>query len=85
MLAELQTAWNKGDIERFTPMLDQMETRSRRSTADVQRPQRPLGAVDRARLQQRRGVRRRRRGPLAGKDSVQHKLGKYGIRTARVN
>ena len=24
-------------------------------------------------------------GHLAGKDSVQHKLGRYGIRTARVN
>ena len=87
MLTDLQAAWNKGDIERFAPMLTQMEARS---------PQ-----IYRVMFDDRNGrwaqwIARRLRQPgvvfvavgaghLAGKDSVQHKLGRYGIRTARIN
>ena len=87
MLADLQTAWNKGDIERFTPMLDQMETRSPEIYRLMFNDRNGRWAQWIARRLQQPGVVfvAVGAGHLAGKDSVQHKLGKYGIRTARVN
>ena len=87
MLTELQAAWNKGDIERFAPMLDQMETRSPEIYRVMFDDRNGRWAQWIARRLQQPGVVfvAVGAGHLAGKDSVQHKLGKYGIRTARVN
>ena len=87
MLTDLQTAWNKGDIERFTPMLDQMEARSPEIYRLMFNDRNGRWANWIARRLQQPGVVfvAVGAGHLAGKDSVQHKLGQYGIRTARVN
>jgi uncharacterized protein YbaP (TraB family) len=87
VLAQLQSAWNQGDVESFTPMLEEMRVRSPESykllffdrnarwahwiAQRLQQPGTVFVAVG--------------AGHLAGKDSVQHKLGHFGIRTARVN
>ena len=87
MLSELQTAWNKGEIEKFAPMLDQMETRSPEIYRLMFNERNGRWASWIARRLQQPGVVfvAVGAGHLAGKDSVQHKLGHYGIRTARVN
>lgn len=87
LLTYLQSAWNRGDIESFTPMLNQMQAQSPASYkmlfADrngrwaqwianrLQQPGTVFVAVG--------------AGHLAGRDSVQQKLAQVGIRSARVN
>jgi uncharacterized protein YbaP (TraB family) len=87
LMAELQAAWNRGDIEQFAPMLDQMETRSPDIYRMMFNDRNGRWAQWIARRLQKPGVVfvAVGAGHLAGKDSVQHKLGRYGIRTARVN
>jgi uncharacterized protein YbaP (TraB family) len=87
LMAELQAAWNRGDIEKFAPMLDQMETRSPDVYRMMFNDRNGRWAEWIARRLQKPGVVfvAVGAGHLAGKDSVQHKLGRYGIRTARVN
>ena len=87
MLARLQESWNRGDVEGFAPMLEQMryhspdnykllfqDRNSRWAGWIAQRLQQP-GTVFVA-----VGA-----GHLAGRDSVQHKLAQAGIRSARIN
>lgn len=87
VLERLQIAWERGDVESFAPMLEQMRTSSpesyRRLFAErnarwagwiAQRLQRP-GTVFVA-----VGA-----GHLAGRDSVQLKLAQAGVRSARIN
>ena len=87
VLTGLQAAWNRGDAEGFTPMLEQMRVKSPdmyqmmfvdRNTrwADwiakrLEQPGTVFVAV---------GV-----GHLAGRDSVQAKLARLGVGTARLN
>jgi uncharacterized protein YbaP (TraB family) len=87
LMNQLQAAWNRGDIEQFAPMLDQMETRSPEIYRMMFNDRNGRWAQWIARRLQRPGVVfvAVGAGHLAGKDSVQHKLGRYGIRTARVN
>lgn len=87
MLTELQAAWNRGEIEKFAPMLDQMESRSPEIYRLMFNDRNGRWAQWIARRLQQPGVVfvAVGAGHLAGKDSVQHKLGQYGIRTARVN
>ena len=87
MLGQLQAAWNRGDVESFTPMLEQMQSRSpdtykllfndrngRWASWIAQRLQQP-GVVFVA-----VGA-----GHLAGKDSVQNKLAALHVRSTRIN
>jgi len=87
LLSELQAAWNRGEIERFAPMLDQMETKAPEMYRMMFNERNGRWAQWIARRLQQPGVVfvAVGAGHLAGKDSVQHKLGQYGIRTARVN
>ena len=87
MLNRLQAAWNRGDIESFTPMLQQMETNSPQTYRLLFNDRNGRWAQWIARRLQQPGVVfvAVGAGHLAGKDSVQHKLGRYGIRTARLN
>jgi len=87
MLTELQAAWNRGEIEKFGPMLDQMETKSPEMYRLMFNDRNGRWAKWIARRLQQPGVVfvAVGAGHLAGKDSVQHKLSNYGIRTARIN
>ena len=87
MLNRLQAAWNRGDIESFTPMLTQMETNSPETYRLLFNDRNGRWAQWIARRLQQPGVVfvAVGAGHLAGKDSVQHKLGRYGIRSARLN
>ena len=87
MLTSLQTAWNRGDIESFAPMLEQMQAKSPETYRLLFNDRNGRWAQWIARRLQQPGVVfvAVGAGHLAGKDSVQHKLGTYGIRTARVN
>jgi len=87
MLEQLQSAWNRGDIESFTPMLQQMEARSPETYKVLFNDRNGRWAQWIARRLQQPGVVfvAVGAGHLAGKDSVQHKLGQFGIRTARIN
>jgi uncharacterized protein YbaP (TraB family) len=87
MLEQLQAAWNRGEIESFTPMLEQMEARSPETYKLLFNDRNSRWAQWIARRLQQPGVVfvAVGAGHLAGKDSVQHKLGQYGIRTARIN
>jgi uncharacterized protein len=87
MLSNLQAAWNRGDIESFAPMLQQMEAKSPETYRLLFNDRNGRWAAWIAQRLQQPGVVfvAVGAGHLAGKDSVQHKLGHYGIRTARVN
>ena len=87
VLTTLQAAWNRGEAESFTPMLEQMRTKS----PDMYR----MMFVDRnarwaswiaKRLEQPGTVFVAvGAGHLAGRDSVQAKLSMLGLGTARLN
>ena len=87
MLSNLQAAWNRGDIESFAPMLEQMEAKSPETYRLLFNDRNGRWAAWIAQRLQQPGVVfvAVGAGHLAGKDSVQQKLGAYGIRTARVN
>ena len=87
MLTQLQAAWNRGDIESFAPMLQHMEANSPETYRLLFNDRNGRWANWIARRLQQPGVVfvAVGAGHLAGKDSVQHKLGAYGIRTARIN
>ena len=87
MLTQLQAAWNRGDIESFAPMLQHMEANSPETYRLLFNDRNGRWAHWIARRLQQPGVVfvAVGAGHLAGKDSVQHKLGAYGIRTARIN
>jgi uncharacterized protein YbaP (TraB family) len=87
VLERLQGDWNRGDIEGFTPMLQQMEASSPQTYKLLFKDRNSRWAHWIARRLQQPGVVfvAVGAGHLAGKDSVQQKLSLYGIRTARVN
>jgi uncharacterized protein len=87
VLEKLQGDWNRGDIEGFAPMLQQMEASSPQSYKLLFNDRNGRWAHWIARRLQQPGVVfvAVGAGHLAGKDSVQQKLGRYGIRTARIN
>lgn len=87
LLEQLQAAWNRGDIESFAPMLDQMQAKSPETYRLLFNERNGRWAHWIARRLQQPGTVfvAVGAGHLAGKDSVQQKLGRYGIRTARVN
>ena len=87
MLTRLQAAWNRGDIESFAPMLEQMEASSPETYRLLFDNRNGRWAHWIARRLQQPGIVfvAVGAGHLAGKDSVQHKLGAFGIRTARIN
>ncbi len=87
MLTRLQAAWNRGDVEGFTPMLQQMRASSPRTYKMMfaDRNARWAGWIAR-RLQQPGTVFVAvGAGHLAGDDSVQQKLAGMRIRTERIN
>jgi len=87
LLAELQSAWNRGDIERFAPMLEQMEAKSPESYRQLFPARNARWAQWIARRLQQPGTVfvAVGAGHLAGKDSVQHKLAQLRIRSQRIN
>jgi uncharacterized protein YbaP (TraB family) len=87
MLERLQASWNRGDIEGFAPMLQQMEASSPRTYKLLFNDRNNRWAYWIAKRLQQPGVVfvAVGAGHLAGKDSVQEKLSLYGIRTARIN
>lgn len=87
ILAGLQDAWNRGDIESFAPLLEQMRSNSPDNYRLLfgDRNSRWAGWIAR-RLQQPGTIFVAvGAGHLAGRDSVQHKLAQSGIRSARIN
>jgi uncharacterized protein len=87
LLSRLQFAWNEGDVESFTPMLEQMQSRSPKTYKLLFRDRNDRWAEWIARRLQQPGTVfvAVGAGHLAGKDSVQQKLAQAGIRSARVN
>jgi uncharacterized protein YbaP (TraB family) len=87
VLEKLQGDWNRGDIEGFTPMLQQMEASSPQTYKLLFNDRNGRWAQWIARRLQQPGVVfvAVGAGHLAGKDSVQQKLAQVGIRTARIN
>lgn len=87
VLEKLQADWNRGDIEGFTPMLQQMEAGSPKTYKLLFNDRNNRWAYWIAKRLQQPGIVfvAVGAGHLAGKDSVQNKLSLYGIRTARVN
>ncbi|GAA4758223.1 TraB/GumN family protein [Sphingomonas daechungensis] len=87
VLAQLQSDWNRGDVEGFVPMLEQMEARSPATYKLLFNDRNNRWAFWIAKRLRQPGVVfvAVGAGHLAGKDSVQQKLSLYGIRTARVN
>lgn len=87
LLSDLQAAWNRGDVERFAPMLEQMEARSPESYRQLFPDRNARWAQWIARRLQQPGTVfvAVGAGHLAGKDSVQHKLAELRIRSQRIN
>ena len=87
VMGQLQAAWNRGDPEIFTAMLDQMRTNSPESYSVmfVQRNTNWANWIAR-RLQSPGTVFVAvGTGHLAGPDSVQAKLAQLGVHSARIN
>lgn len=87
VMGQMQSAWNRGDSDIFTMMLDQMRTNSPESynVMFTQRNSNWAGWIA-DRLQQPGTVFVAvGAGHLAGSDSVQAKLAELGIRSARIN
>ena len=87
VMGQMQSAWNRGDSEIFTIMLDQMRVNSPASydTMFTQRNSNWAGWIAN-RLQQPGTVFVAvGAGHLAGSDSLQAKLAELGIRSARIN
>lgn len=87
VLARLQASWNRGDVEDFAPMLEQMRAQSPENykLLFLDRNARWAGWIAQ-RLQQPGTVFVAvGAGHLAGRDSVQHRLALSGIRSARIN
>lgn len=87
VLGKLQAAWNRGDVESFTPLLERMRAGSPENYRMLfsDRNARWAGWIA-ERLQQPGTVFVAvGAGHLAGDDSVQQKLAQVGVRTARLN
>ncbi len=87
VLTQLQAAWNRGDIESFGPMLDDMRTKSPETYRMLfaERNARWAGWIA-ERLEQPGTVFVAvGAGHLVGRDSVQFHLGTRGVGSARIN
>jgi uncharacterized protein len=87
MLGQLQAAWNRGDVESFTPMLQQMQARSPETYKLLFQDRNGRWASWIAQRLQQPGVIfvAVGAGHLAGQDSVQNKLAQLHVRSERVN
>ena len=87
VLSDLQAAWNRGDSERFTPMLEQMRTKSpdMYQMMFVDRNARWAEWIARRLEQPGTVFVAVGAGHFAGRDSVQAKLSTLGLGTARLN
>lgn len=87
ILEQLQAAWNRGDIESFQPMLDQMRTKSPQTYKTLFNDRNGRWATWIARRLQQPGVVfvAVGAGHLAGQDSVQNKLAALHVRSQRIN
>ena len=87
VLGQLQAAWNRGDIDSFAPLLQQMRTQSPRTyqTMFVERNARWAHWIaDRLRAPGTVFVAVGA-GHLSGPDSVQNQLAAIGVKSARIN
>ena len=87
VLGQLQAAWNRGDIESFAPLLQQMRTQSPTTyqTMFVERNARWANWIaDRLRTPGTVFVAVGA-GHLSGPDSVQKQLAAIGVKSARIN
>ena len=87
VLGQLQAAWNRGDIESFAPLLQQMQTQSPKTyqTMFVERNARWANWIaDRLRTPGTVFVAVGA-GHLSGPDSVQKQLAAIGVKSARIN
>lgn len=87
VLDRLQTAWTHGDVESFTPMLQQMQAQSPRTYKVLFNDRNGRWAEWIAQRLQQPGVVfvAVGAGHLAGKDSVQNKLALLHVRSTRIN
>ena len=87
VLGQLQAAWNRGDIDGFEPMLDQMRTKSPQTYKTLFNDRNGRWATWIARRLQQPGVVfvAVGAGHLAGQDSVQNKLAALHVRSQRIN
>ncbi|HEX6219294.1 MAG TPA: TraB/GumN family protein [Sphingomicrobium sp.] len=87
VLTSLQAAWNRGDAEGFTPMLEQMRARSPAMyrMMFVDRNARWADWIAKRLEQPGTVFVAVGAGHLAGRDSVQAKLSSLGLGTARLN
>lgn len=87
VLTNLQAAWNRGDIDSFKPMLDQMRTRSPQTYNTLFNDRNGRWAQWIAQRLQRPGTVfvAVGAGHLAGQDSVQNKLAALHVRSQRIN
>lgn len=87
VLNQLQAAWNRGDIESFTPMLEQMRTKSPETYKLLFNDRNGRWAAWIARRLQQPGTVfvAVGAGHLAGQDSVQNKLAQLHVRSQRIN
>ena len=83
----LQAAWNRGDVEGFAPMLEQMRTKSPETYKLLFNDRNGRWAAWIARRLQQPGVVfvAVGAGHLAGQDSVQNKLAELHVRSTRIN
>ncbi len=86
-LAELQAAWSRGDVDRFAPMLRQMQAQSPYAyrTMFVERNARWAHWIAQRLKAPGTVFVAVGAGHLTGPDSVQNQLGTLGVRSARVN
>jgi uncharacterized protein YbaP (TraB family) len=87
VLAQLQAAWNRGDIDSFRPMLEQMRTQSPQTYKTLFNDRNGRWAAWIARRLQQPGTVfvAVGAGHLAGQDSVQNKLAALHVRSQRIN
>jgi uncharacterized protein YbaP (TraB family) len=87
VLTSLQAAWNRGDAEGFTPMLEQMRAKSpdMYKMMFVDRNTRWADWIARRLEQPGTVFVAVGAGHLAGRDSLQAKLAQLGVGTARLN
>ena len=87
VLTRLQAAWSRGDVEGFTPMLQQMEARSPETYRQIFLNRNARWAQWIARRLKQPGTVfvAVGAGHLAGKDSVQKKLAALNVRSQRIN
>lgn len=87
ILSQLQSAWSRGDVESFAPMLRQMQSQSPQAyqTMFVQRNARWANWIAERLKTPGTVFVAVGAGHLSGPDSVQNRLAMLGVRSARIN